>query len=822
MDSPFFRNFVTFKACSEVRKKIMIFLWVLFFVVIGAGVSLFYLIEEGKIGYMPDLQQLENPVDKYASQVFSDDGVLIGTWSYSRANRIFVSYDELSPYLVEALVATEDERFHEHSGIDFRAILRAMVKRVVLRQKQAGGGSTITQQLAKQLYSAKAENVYERAMQKPIEWVIAVKLERYYTKEEIITMYLNYFDFLYNAVGIKTAAKTYFNKEPKDLDINESAILVGMCKNPSLFNPVRRPENAKSRRNVVLEQMRKAGCLTEAETDSCKALDITLDFHRQDHKDGRATYFREYLRTILTAKKPQREHYASWQNQKFYEDSLAWVNDPLYGWCNKNINKKTGLPYDLYQDGLKIFTSIDSRMQQYAEEAVYNHVIGTLQPQFNKERKGSAKAPYSANVPEKEVQRLLARAKRQSGRYIQMKAAGYSDADIDKAFDTPVDMTVYVPGGEMDTLMTPMDSIKYYKGFLRSGFLCMDNERGYVKAYVGGLDYAYFQYDMVSQGRRQVGSTIKPYLYAMAMENGWTPCDVAPNEQRTYGSGPTAWTPRNGSRSHYGEMVTLKWGLAQSNNWISAYLLNALNPILFVKYLHKFGIKQRNIPASLALALGPCEVSVMEMVTAYTTFPKGGTRCQPVFVTRITDSEGNVLADVSSLQVTKNEGDENDTREVLSEDAAFKMVDLMQGVMDGGTGSRMRNRYGIRAQMGGKTGTTNDNSDGWFVGYTPSLTFGAWVGGEERSIHFNNMAYGQGAAAALPIAALFLQKVFADAQLPYSQNERFQFPSGFELCSGGFLDDDGEEIIEMVGEETTPLDSIQSASTFEDDDIMNY
>ena len=798
-----------------MRKKLMITLWVLFFGVVGTIVAVFALIENGSIGYIPDLQELENPVDKYASQVLSDDGVLLGTWSYSRANRIFVSYDDLSPRLVEALVATEDERFFEHSGIDFRAILRAMVKRVVLRQKQAGGGSTITQQLAKQLYSAKAGNIWERAMQKPIEWVIAVKLERYYTKEEIITMYLNYFDFLHNAVGIKTAAKTYFNKEPRDLDINECATLVGMCKNPSLFNPVRRPEQSQGRRDVVLDQMTKAGWLTAEEADSCKALPLALNFHRQDHKDGHATYLREYLRTVLTAKKPDRDNYASWQGQKFYEDSLAWVNDPLYGWCNKNINKKTGQPYDLYQDGLKIYTAIDSRMQTYAEEAMRQHVVGTLQPAFDKERRGSKKAPYGASVSEQDVERLLTRAKHQSGRYIKMKADGCSETEIDKAFATPVDMTVYTPNGEVDTLMSPMDSIRYYKRFLRSGFLCIDNNRGYVKAYVGGLDYAHFQYDMVSQGRRQVGSTIKPYLYAMAMENGWTPCDLAPNEQRTYGN----WTPRNGSRARYGEMVTLKWGLAQSNNWISAYLLNSMNPVLFVKYLHKFGIKNRRIEPSLALSLGPCEVSVLEMVTAYTTFPKGGTRVQPVFVTKITDGDGNVLAEVSSLQVRKNERDENDTREVLSEDAAFKMVDLMQGVMNGGTGSRMRNRYGIHAQMGGKTGTTNDNSDGWFVGYTPSLTFGAWVGGEERDIHFNSMAYGQGAAASLPICALFLQKVFADKNLPYSPDEKFVFPLGFDLCSGGLVDDGdtGEEIIEMVGAETT-----DGTPAVPMNDLMNY
>ena len=380
------------------------------------------------------------------------------TWSYSRANRIFVSYDELPPYLIQALIATEDERFYEHSGIDFRAVLRAIVKRVLMRQKQAGGGSTITQQLAKQLYSAKAGGIFERAMQKPIEWVIAVKLERYYTKEEIITMYLNYFDFLHNAVGIKTAAKTYFGKEPKELTVNECATLVGMCKNPSLFNPVRSPERAQGRRDVVLQQMEKAGWLTESEMDSCMAQPLALNFHRQDHKDGHATYLREYLRGVLTAKEPQRSHYASWQEQKYYEDSLAWANDPLYGWCNKNINKKTGRPYDLYQDGLKIYTTINSRMQRYAEEAMEEHVIGSLQPQFDKERKGSKKAPYGASVSEADVQRLLARAKKQSGRYLQMKADGYSEEEIDRAFSTPVEMEVYSPHGDIEKDFCVLDS----------------------------------------------------------------------------------------------------------------------------------------------------------------------------------------------------------------------------------------------------------------------------------------------------------------------------------------------------------------------------
>ncbi|MCF0197974.1 MAG: transglycosylase domain-containing protein [Bacteroidaceae bacterium] len=772
-----------------MRKKFFICLWTLFFLTVATVGGAFYLISTGAIGYMPDIEQLQNPVDKYASQVLSDDGELLGTWSYSRANRVFVNYDELSPYLVQALVATEDERFYEHSGVDFRALFRAVVKRGLFRQKSAGGGSTITQQLAKQLYSEKASNVMERLLQKPIEWVIAVNLERYYTKQEIITLYLNYFDFLHNAVGIKTAAKTYFNKLPKDLTINESAVLIGMCKNPSYYNPRRYPERAKFRRNTVLQQMERAQYLTSAVADSCKADTLLLNFHVQDHKDGNATYLREYLRVVLTAKEPVRSHYASWQGQKFYEDSLAWQLDPLYGWCEKNINPKTGRPYDIYQDGLKVYTAIDSRMQRYAEEAAYSHVMKTLQPLFDKERRGTRNAPYGNNVDYSEARQLMERAKQQSGRYVTMKAAGYTDAEINDVFNNPVEMTVFTTKGERDTVMTPMDSIRHYRGFLRTGFVCMDNERGYVKAYVGGVDYAHFQYDMASQGRRQVGSTIKPYLYAMAMENGWSPCDVAPNEPRTYMSGGKPWTPRNSSKSRVGEMVTLQWALAQSNNWVSAYLLNQLSPALLVKYIHRFGVKNRDIDAVLPLCLGTCDVSVLEMVTAYTAFPKGGTRCQPVFVTKIVDSDGKVVANLSDLQVKKNPYDENDTRDVLSEDAAYKMITLMQGVINSGTGQRMRSRYGLTCDMAGKTGTTNDNSDGWFVGYTPRLTFGAWVGGEERKIHFNSMANGQGASSALPIAALFLKKVFADPRLGYSPYESFTFPADFDVCGSGVMDD---------------------------------
>lgn len=747
-----------------MRKTVFIILWVLLVAGTAAVAWVVWAIHEGRIGYMPDMEQMSNPVDKFASQVLTSDGTLMGTYSYGATNRIFTDYDSIAPSMIQALVATEDERFFEHSGIDFKALFRAVVKRGLLRQKSAGGGSTITQQLAKQLYSERAQSVRERLFQKPIEWVIALKLERYYTKEEIITMYLNYFDFLHNAVGIKTAARTYFGKEPAELTIEESAMLVGMCKNPSYYNPVRVPERSRERRNVVLGQMVRSGYLSQQDADSLSQLPLKLKFTRADHRSGTGMYVREYLRRVLMAKRPNRTHYEAWQAQQYYEDSLAWEQDPLYGWCNKNVNKE-GRHYNLYTDGLKIYSTIDADMQRYAEESVAEHVADYLQKAFDKEQKTNKNRPYFRGLSAQKVADDINRAKRQSERYVTMKAAGFSAKEIDDAFATPINMTVYSPKGDIDTLMTPLDSLKYYKGFLHSGFVCMDTDMGDVKAYVGDINYSHFRYDMAGQARRQVGSTIKPFLYALAMESGYSPYDLAPNEQVTYKVGNQEWTPRNGSRARYGEMVTLKWGLAQSNNWISAWLMNQLSPELLVSLIHEFGVQNREIEPTMSLCLGACEIRVLEMVSAYTGFAKEGMRRSPRFVTRIEDAEGNVLATFAPQ-----------IQHVISKDAAWKMVELMRGVMDGGTGSRMRFKYGIKAPMGGKTGTTNDNSDGWFVGYTPRLAFGAWVGGDERDVHFSSMAYAQGASAALPVVALFLQKVYADKSLGYTQDENFELP----------------------------------------------
>ena len=748
-------------------RKIIKALWIFLAVIVLAIVIVFVSISKGWIGYMPPVEELENPSYKFATEIFSEDEKVLGTWSYSKENRVYTAYKDLSPSIINALIATEDVRFVEHSGIDAKALFRAFVKRGLMFQKNAGGGSTLSQQLAKQLFTENvARNTLQRLFQKPIEWVIAVKLERYYTKEEILSMYLNKFDFLNNAVGIKTAAYTYFGCEPKDLKIEEAATLVGMCKNPSLYNPVRFNERSRGRRNVVLEQMRKAGYITDAECDSLQALPLKLTYNRVDHKEGLATYFREYLRGVMTAPKPVRSDYRGWQMQKFYEDSIAWETNPLYGWCAKN-KKKDGTNYNIYTDGLKIYTTINSRMQQYAEDAVKEHLGDYLQPIFFKEKEGSKNAPYARSLPEKRVEELLTKAMKQTERYRLMKEAGASEQQIRKAFDTPEEMTVFSWKGDKDTIMTPMDSIRYYKSFLRTGFMSMDPANGHVKAYVGGPNYVYFQYDMAMVGRRQVGSTIKPYLYTLAMENGFSPCDQARHvEQTLIDENGTPWTPRNANDKRYGEMVTLKWGLANSDNWISAYLMGKLNPYDLVRLIHSFGVRNKAIDPVVSLCLGPCEISVGEMVSAYTAFANKGIRVAPLFVTRIEDSDGNVISTFAPQM-----------EEVISASSTYKMLVMLRAVINEGTGGRVR-RYGIPADMGGKTGTTNDNSDAWFMGFTPSLVSGCWVGGDERDIHFGRMTYGQGAAAALPIWAMYMKKVYDDPTLGYDQQERFKLPEG--------------------------------------------
>ncbi len=708
---------------------------------------------------------LQNPKNKYASEVFSNDAVSLGRY-YRTENRVSVNYEEISPYVINALVATEDARFYSHSGIDSKGFVRAL-----LTLGKAGGGSTITQQLSKQLYSPTAANTFERLLQKPNEWVIAVQLERLYSKDEIIMMYLNQFDFLYNAVGIKSAAQVYFGKKPIDLTAEEAAVLIGMCKNPSLYNPIRHQERALNRRNTVLNQMEKYGFITEAECDSLKQLPMDIDYHSVDHKEGTAQYLREYLRQILTAKEPKESNYSEWNKMQYEIDKKQWDTNPLYGFCQKN-KKADGSHYDLYNDGLRIYTTVDSRMQRYAEEAVHEHMTD-LQGRFFKEKKNKSYAPFSRQMSKEDIDGVMTRSMRQSERYRVLKRAGKSEAEIRAVFETPIEMQVFSYDGMIDTTLSPMDSIRWQKYFLRCGFMSMDPHTGYVKAYVGGPDFAHFQYDMVSIGRRQVGSTVKPFLYTLAMSEGMWPCDKTINQSITLKTETGQnWTPRNSGKTHIGDTVTLQWGLAQSNNWISAYLMSLFGPKQMVSMMRSFGI-QGDIPAVVSLCLGPCEVSVSEMVDAYTVFPSKGIRIEPLLVTRIEDVNGNVIA-----TFTPN------TYEVVDELTSYKMVSMLRGVADGGTASRVRFRYNLRMPMGAKTGTTQNNSDGWFMGFTPSLVNGCWVGGEDRSIHFDSMAEGQGASMALPIWALYMQKVYADQDLGYSQDEQFDIPASFNPNSG--------------------------------------
>lgn len=786
------RNYTDPDRKAARNRTVIQWMWGIFGIGFALMMLFFILVYNGWIGYMPEVEELKNPNDKFATVVYSADGEEMGRYYRNSGNRVYADYSEISNHVVNALIATEDARFTDHSGIDMRALMRVLGKTLILQNKNAGGGSTITQQLAKQLYSPSSSSLLERALQKPIEWMIAVKLERYYSKDEIIKMYLNQFDFLYNAVGIKSAAYVYFGKQPGDLSIEEAATLVGMVKNPAFYNPVRHPERTRLRRNTVFEQMEKEGMLTKAQCDSLKQLPLKLKFHRVDHKEGPAPYFREELRRVLTAKRPVRSEYRGWEKQKFVDDSIAWEENPLYGWIEKNP-KPDGTKYDLYTDGLKIRTTIDSRMQRYAEEAVRQH-MSALQKAFFREKKGSRNGPYTTNAEELgkvKVPTLIEHALKQTERYRVMKQAGASQEEIDKAFNTPREMNVFSYDGVVDTVMTPRDSLLYQKHFLRTGFMSMDPRNGHVKAYVGGPDFHFFQYDMAATGRRQIGSTIKPFLYTYAMEEGFTPCDELSNTQPVFtDEAGNVWAPRNSGSARVGEMVDLRWALTNSNNWISARLMGQLSPTTLVRNMHNFGITNHLDPV-MSLCLGSCEVSIREMVGAYTAYANKGMRAAPVYVTSISDANGNVISEFNTTHT-----------EVISEKAYAKILSMLLNVVDGGTGNRVRRApYNITAQMGGKTGTTNYNADGWFMGFTPELVSGVWVGGDERYIHFNTMAHGQGAAMALPIYGLYMSKVYADPTLPYSQDAVFDVDFS-SLCDKEFWDpaDDSGAVEESIAD----------------------
>ena len=741
--------------------KFFVIFWSVVLVGIIGVFVFFWLISAGKLGFMPTFEELENPNNRFASEVYFADGPIMNRY-FEKENRKYIEYREIPQSVIDALIATEDVRFYDHSGVDVRGLFR-VAKGLLTANTSAGGGSTISQQLAKMLFPRESDlNVFELAIRKFREWVIAVRLEKSYTKEEILTMYLNKYDFLNLAVGISSAADIYFQVPLDSLKVEQAAMLIGMAKNSSYYNPVRRPELTLNRRNVVLSQMYKYDKITREECDSLKKLPLGLNFKRVDHKEGLATYFREYLRLFMTANKPDRKRYRDLS--QFRLDSVAWKTNPLYGWCKKNV-KVDGSHYDLYSDGLKIYTTLDSRMQKYAEEAVREHLSQDLQPLFDKEKVKKHRPPFSNDMTPTEIEEVLDRSIRQSERYRVLSKQGMSFKEIRKTFDQPLKMQVFTWNGIRDTVMTPLDSIKHYKSFFRSGFMVMQPQTGYIKAYVGGPDYRYFMYDMVSAGKRQVGSTIKPILYTLAMQEGLGPCDKVPNIPQTFIL-PTGepWSARGGTKRQ-GEMVTLRWGLANSENNISAWVLKQFTPEAVAQMAHKMGITSFIDPVP-SVFLGTAEITVKEMVAAYSIFANKGVYNSPLPVYRIEDKYGNVLQEFRP-----------ESREVITENTAYLMCNLLEGVVTGGTGVRLRYKYKLMNPMGGKTGTTHKHADGWFMGVTPDLVGGVWVGAEDRSIHFQNLANGQGASMALPIWAKFLLKAYADPRLKMSDRP-FDRPAG--------------------------------------------
>ncbi len=767
---------------DATRKKIIKWFWILFSAPIALVVTLICLV--WAFADIPSFEELENPDSKLATQVIAEDGEILTTFHIE--NRSYVNYDELSPNLVHAAVATEDVRFYNHSGIDFKSLGRVIFKTLLGGDSSQGGGSTITQQLAKTLYprediSSRIPGVSKLKMVwiKLKEWVTAVKLERSYTKDEIMNMYMNQVFFGSNAYGIKAASQTFFGKAPVDLTVEEAATLVGMVNKPTRYNPALNPDKSLTRRNFVISQMEKAGFITDEQRDSIQQIPITLSYQIQDHNAGLAPYFRDMLRRTMNAKKPKRSSYSQYED--YVVDSLLWADDDFYGWLNKNT-KADGSKYNLDKDGLRIYTTINYKMPKYAEEAVAEHLGKDLQKSFWRDLRWKKNKPFSNDIDSKTIDMLMKQARRWSDRYRIMKDSGHSDAEIKKSFSEPVKMRVFSwnRNGYIDTVMTPDDSIRYYKSHLRAAFMAIEPHTGHIKAYVGGPNYRYFKYDNVRQGKRQVGSTIKPFLYTLAMQEGMSPCDKVVNVPQTFIVGDTTWTPKSTDKDEWiGQTVTLKWGLTKSSNNISAYLMKQYGPHAMADMMRKMGVGSY-LDETYSLCVGSADLNVYEMVAAYNTFPSKGVYVSPIFVTRIEDSMGNVLGEFN-----------NPKREAVSEYTAFLMANLMQGVVNSGTGVRLRAKYGLKGEIAGKTGTTNDQSDGWFIGYTPSLTAGVWVGAEDRQVHFESLALGGGSNMALPIWGLFMKKVLADGTLGVYETDRFVAPPGITLnlnCDGSDAD----------------------------------
>ena len=767
---------------DATKKKIVKWFWIIFTVPIVSVMLMLLLV--WCFADIPSFEELESPDSKLATQVIAEDGEILTTFHIE--NRSYVSYEELSEHLVHAAVATEDVRFYRHSGIDFKSLGRVVFKTLLGGDSSQGGGSTITQQLAKTLYpredvSSRIPGMSKLKMVwiKLKEWITAVKLERNYTKDEIMTMYMNAIFFGSNAYGVKSASQTFFAKNPSELNVQESATLVGMVNKPTRYNPALNPDKSLLRRNFVISQMEKAGFITEQERDSIQQLPILLSYQIQDHNAGLAPYFRDMLRRTMNAKEPKRSSYAQYED--YVVDSLQWADDGLYGWLNKNL-KADGTRYDLDKDGLRIYTTINYKMQKYAEEAVAEHLGKDLQKSFWRDLRYKTNKPFSNDIPKETVDQLMKQARRWSDRYRMMKNSGASEQEIRKSFSQPVQMRVFSWNGKgyIDTLMTPDDSIRYYKSHLRTAFMAIEPHTGHIKAYVGGPNYRYFKYDNVRQGKRQVGSTIKPFLYTLAMQEGMTPCDKVVNVPQTFIVGDDTWTPKSTDKDEWiGQTVTLKWGLTKSSNNISAYLMKQYGPQAMVQMMRKMGVGSYLDPV-YPLCVGSADLNVYEMVAAYNTFPSQGVFVTPIFVTRIEDNMGNVIGEFT-----------NRKKEAISDYTAYLMANLMQGVVNSGTGVRLRSKYGLKGEIAGKTGTTNDQSDGWFIGYTPTLTAGVWVGAEDRQVHFESLSLGGGSNMALPIWGLFMKKVRSDGTLGVDETDRFIAPAGISLnldCDGSDAD----------------------------------
>ena len=772
------------KSFFKDSKRVVRLMWLVVMVPVAMGFLMLTLAALGAFGRMPSFEELENPKSNLATEIYGDDGHVIGTFFVQ--NRSYVQYEELFPQdstrhlildghrvppVVAALISTEDVRFRNHSGIDIPSLFRVMIRTIAMRDQSQGGGSTITQQVAKNLFPrdtvrnrSKVTRTWKLVQSKFKEWITALKLEHNYTKEEIAAMYLNTVEYGSNAFGIKSAASTFFGKTPDELNIQEAAVLVGVVNAPTRYSPVRNPENALARRNLVINRMRVSGAISREVCDSLTALPITLNYRPISHNDGEATYFREMLRQVMNAERPTRRQFLTdWD----YEQAVKeYDENPIYGWCKKN-KKADGTEYNIYRDGLRIYTTINPTMQRYAEEAVQKQMETVIQPRMDAQVRQTG--VMFQDMEKEEIEALIKRAMRNSDRYREHKKLGMSDKDIYASFEKECKMRVFTFKGERDTLMTPRDSILHHKRIMRASLVAMDPRSGHVKAYVGGPNFRYFKYDMAKQGKRQIGSTVKPFIYTFAIDQlGLNPCAMAPNLPVSIETPAGIWSPKEAGNVEYdGVLHPLYWGLANSRNNYSAWIMKqAKQPETVADFLHNMGIRSYIYPA-YALCLGAFESNVFELVSTYSTFVNEGVHIDPIFVTRIEDRQGNLISSFIPQ-----------SQDAVNKHTAYTMLTMLQRVITAGTGGRLAWQFGMEnMDIGGKTGTSNENRDAWFMCVTPTLVAGSWVGGEDQSVHLR--AQGEGSVMALPIVGEFLKRSYDDPRLGLSRSAKFSRPEGW-------------------------------------------